>query len=173
MTNAYDRNYLERARISLGRMLDYAVYDLKYDLTAYWELFLNSPVAKQFERGEASILVGKSGVELALMVIGKEKDYVRPVFSARNSFARPLCVAVRSGHGPHHALTHWAARRNTGADGSLPIISGKPAFHFLRSRILFRSSRYEACILLITKWISVSFVTECPKSALGANSRRI
>lgn len=85
MTNAYDRNYLERARISLGRMLDYAVYDLKYDLTEYWGLFLNSRVSKQFERGEVSVLVGKSGVELALMVIGAEKEYAKPVFMEERS----------------------------------------------------------------------------------------
>lgn len=85
MMNAYDRYYLERARITLGRMLDYAVYDLKYNLAEFWELFLFSPVSKQFERGEASVLVGKSGVELALMVSGKEKDYAKPFFSEGRS----------------------------------------------------------------------------------------
>ena len=85
MMNAYDRSYLERARISLGRMLDYAVYDLKYDLAVFWEMFLSSPVSKQFERGEVSVLVGKSGIELALMVSGKEKDYAKPFFSEGKS----------------------------------------------------------------------------------------
>ena len=85
MTNAYDRSYLERARISLGRMLDYAVYDLKYDLAAYWEIFLASQVARQFERGEVSVLAGKSGVELALMVLGKEQEYEKPFFSEGKS----------------------------------------------------------------------------------------
>lgn len=85
MMNAYDRSYLERARISLGRMLDYAVYDLKYDLDVFWNMFLSSPVSKQFERGEASVLAGQSGVELALIVSGKEKDYATPVFSEERS----------------------------------------------------------------------------------------
>ncbi len=85
MMNAYDRTYLERARISLGRMLDYAVHDLKYDITVFWEIFLSSPVSKQFERGEVSVLVGKSGVELALMVSGKEKEYAKPCFSEEKS----------------------------------------------------------------------------------------
>ena len=85
MMNAYDRNYLEKARISLGRMLDYAVYDLKYDLADYWDMFLAAPVSRQFERGEVSVLAGKSGVELALMVAGKEQEYTKPFFSEGKS----------------------------------------------------------------------------------------
>ena len=85
MMNAYDRIYLEKARVSLGRMLDYAVYDLKYDLTTFWEMFISSPVCRQFERGEVAVLVGHSGVELALMVCGKEKYYAKPFFSESRS----------------------------------------------------------------------------------------
>lgn len=32
MICAYDKVYLEKARTVLARMLDYAVYDLKYDI---------------------------------------------------------------------------------------------------------------------------------------------
>ena len=85
MMNAYDRSYLERARVSLGRMLDYAVYDMGYDLTTFWQMFLSSPVSRQIEHGEVSVLVGKSGIELALMVIGADKDYVKPFFSEGRS----------------------------------------------------------------------------------------
>lgn len=85
MTYAYDRIYLERARISLGRMLDYAVYDLKYDISVFWDMFLFSQVSKQFERGEVSVIAGKSGVELALLVCGKERDYVKAFFSEGRS----------------------------------------------------------------------------------------
>ena len=85
MTNAYDRSYLERARTALGRMLDYAVYDMKYELSAFWEMFLASPVSGEFERGEASVLVGKSGVELALIVTGEEKCYPKPFYSEGRS----------------------------------------------------------------------------------------
>ena len=83
--NAYDRFYLEHARISLGRMLDYAIYDLKYELMEFWEMFIDSPVSKRFECGEVSILVGKSGIELALMVTGKDKNYAQPFFSVGRS----------------------------------------------------------------------------------------
>lgn len=79
--NAYDRCYLEQARNSLGRMLDYAVYELKYDLEVFWQMFLASPVAKQFEYGWVSILAGRSGVELALMVTGQDGEYAEPHFA--------------------------------------------------------------------------------------------
>ncbi|MBQ9768073.1 MAG: helix-turn-helix transcriptional regulator [Lachnospiraceae bacterium] len=65
MMCAYDRLYLEKARTALGRMFDYAVYELKYDLTEFFALFLATGMARRFERGDAEVLVGKSGVELA------------------------------------------------------------------------------------------------------------
>ena len=40
MTAAYDKSYLEKARTSLGRMLDFAVYDLKYDITEFFNMFV-------------------------------------------------------------------------------------------------------------------------------------
>ena len=39
---AYDKTYLEKARTALGRMLDFAVYDLKYNIEDFffdWDLF--------------------------------------------------------------------------------------------------------------------------------------
>ncbi len=85
MMNAYDRSYLDRARITMGRMLDYAVYDMKYDLAEFWEMFLCSKIAKKFECGDVSVLAGKSGIELALMVSGKDKNYPKPFFSEGRS----------------------------------------------------------------------------------------
>ena len=40
MIHAYDKVYLEKARVSLGRMLDFAVYDLGFDLTDFLTSFL-------------------------------------------------------------------------------------------------------------------------------------
>ena len=85
MMNAYDRTYLDRARTSMGRMLDYAVYDLKIDFMIFWDMFLSSNVSSDIERGDASVLAGKSGVEMALLVTGLEKDYVKPVFQEEKS----------------------------------------------------------------------------------------
>lgn len=83
MIRAYDEFYLEKARIALGRMLDFAVYDLKYSLSDFWQLFLNSSIVKRFECGESAVLVGKSGVELAYEVVGDDK--VSPRYSVGRS----------------------------------------------------------------------------------------
>lgn len=69
MICAYDKVYLDKARTALGRMLDFAVYDLKYDITFFFELFITSGVAGRFESGDFKVLVGMSGVELAYEVL--------------------------------------------------------------------------------------------------------
>lgn len=69
MIHAYDKIYLEKARTALGRMLDFAVYDLGYDISRFFDLFLASGLAEEFGRGDYTLLVGKSGVELACDVL--------------------------------------------------------------------------------------------------------
>ncbi len=72
MIHAYDKNYLSKAQNNLASMLDFAVYDLKEDLSSFYKKFLQSKISSQFERGESTVIVGKSGVELALDVMGDE-----------------------------------------------------------------------------------------------------
>ncbi len=69
MIHAYDKVYLEKARTALGRMLDFATYDLKYDISDFFDLFLASGAASRFENGDYSVIVGMSGVELAYLVL--------------------------------------------------------------------------------------------------------
>ena len=71
MIRAYDKVYLDKARTALGRMLDFAVYDLKYDIAEFFNLFIKSGVAKRFETGDFAVIVGMSGVELAMEVVRK------------------------------------------------------------------------------------------------------
>lgn len=88
MTNAYDKTYLEKARIALGRMLDFAVYDLKYDIANFFELFLTSGVASKFESGDFHILVGMSGVEVAYEVLEKANvsvERIQPNYAVNRS----------------------------------------------------------------------------------------
>lgn len=88
MIRAYDKVYLDKARTALGRMLDFAVYDLKYDITEFFDLFIKSGVAKRFESGDFTVIVGKSGVELAYEVLeqsGVERERIKPNYTASRS----------------------------------------------------------------------------------------
>ena len=71
MTSAYDKICLDRAADTLGRMLDYSVYSLHYDIAAMIDLFVASGVAALFERGDIRTIAGMSGIELAYEVFEK------------------------------------------------------------------------------------------------------
>lgn len=85
---AYDKVYLEKARTALGRMLDFAVYDLKYDIADFFDLFIRSGVAKRFGDGDFTLTVGMSGVELAYEVLVRAEisiDRVKPRYTIDRS----------------------------------------------------------------------------------------
>ena len=69
MTHAYDEVLLGRASDMLGRMLDYSVYSLRYDISAMTDLFIASGLASRFERGDIRTVAGMSGIELAYEVL--------------------------------------------------------------------------------------------------------
>ena len=69
MIHAYDKVYLDKARTVLGRMLDFAVHDLQYDIDEFFGLFIKSDIATRFENGDFLLLVGMSGAELAYTVL--------------------------------------------------------------------------------------------------------
>ena len=71
MICAYDKVYLECAKRVLGRMLDFAAYDLQYSIEEFFSLFIKSGVAERFGKGDFAILAGKSGVEVAYEVLEK------------------------------------------------------------------------------------------------------
>ena len=73
MIHAYDKLYLSKAQNNMASMLDFAVYDLEEELSEFYQKFLYSKVSKQLEKGESTVIVGKSGVELALEVLGDEE----------------------------------------------------------------------------------------------------
>lgn len=88
MIHAYDKVYLEKARTALGRMLDFAVYDLQYDISEFFDLFIQSGTAERFETGDFAVIVGMSGVELAYEVLeksGVEIARVAPNYCADRS----------------------------------------------------------------------------------------
>jgi len=88
MIRAYHKVYLEKARTNLGRMLDFATYDLGYDPCEFFDLFMNCGLAEQFGKGEFSLTVGMSGVELAYRVLELTKHQVersKPRYTADRS----------------------------------------------------------------------------------------
>lgn len=88
MIRAYDKIYLDKARTALGRMLDIAVYDLKYGITDFFALFIKSGVAAQFETGDFSVIVGMSGAELAYEVLERSNikcERIRPNYTVDRS----------------------------------------------------------------------------------------
>lgn len=88
MIRAYHKVYLEKARTNLGRMLDFATYDLGYDPCEFFDLFMNSGLAERFGKGEFTLTVGMSGVELAYRVLELTKHQVE--------FQKPRYTADRS-----------------------------------------------------------------------------
>lgn len=69
MTYAYNKTYLKDAQDSLSAMLDYAVYSLHYELSFFYNMFLQSSVADKFASGDAGTIAGKTGIELARQVV--------------------------------------------------------------------------------------------------------
>lgn len=69
MTHAYDEMYVEGAMLRMGDMLEYACLDCGYDPDAFWKMFIQSGIARRFEVGDVSVVAGKSGPELAYMIL--------------------------------------------------------------------------------------------------------
>lgn len=84
MIHAYDKTYLDKARTALGRMFDYAVYELGYDIADFFERFVSSDICRQFECGAPSVVAGKSGVEIANELL-QNKDFIKPKYTADRS----------------------------------------------------------------------------------------
>ena len=88
MICAYDKVYLDRARAALGRMLDFAVYELKYDIAGFFDFFIQSGVAMRFGKGDFTLLAGMSGVELAYEVLEQSNikyTRIRPNYTVDRS----------------------------------------------------------------------------------------
>ena len=80
MMYAYDRDYLYYAQNNLGHMFDFAVNTCDIKLNDYVQMFLVSNVCKQFEDGNPAYIAGKTGCELARLVVleVKEKEIEEP-----------------------------------------------------------------------------------------------
>lgn len=69
MMHAYSEEYLDDAMKNLGDMVNYAIHVCGYEPDAFFDLFISSGIASQFENGNPKYVVGMSGVELAQAVL--------------------------------------------------------------------------------------------------------
>ena len=131
MIRAYDKLYLEKARTNLGRMLDFAVYDLHYEIDIFFDLFVTSGVAARFESGDFTLIAGMSGVELAYR------------------YWKNLILHITESN----RITQQIAVKRTGPAGHLHIINGLPLYLSKRLFNIFQFAILLICIGLIMKWI--------------------
>lgn len=66
--HAYNEDYLANARNTLGIAVDYAVHYQGMPIDDFFQKFIDSGIANEFEKGTPSVTVGLSGVELYQMV---------------------------------------------------------------------------------------------------------
>lgn len=71
MIHAYNELYLDKAQVSLGTMLDFAVNTIHYKIGTFMDLFIGSGNATLFESGNPETLVGRSGIELVYDTLEK------------------------------------------------------------------------------------------------------
>lgn len=69
--SAYNECYLQDAKKNLAVCFDYAINDLKYNPDTFMFMFINSKYARLFETGDPGVISGKSGVELARLIISE------------------------------------------------------------------------------------------------------
>ena len=69
MIHAYNEIYVDLAQQNLGSMLDYAVYDLDFNIDDFFSLFITSGIADSFGKGDFRYLSGMSGIEVANTVL--------------------------------------------------------------------------------------------------------
>ena len=69
MIHAFLEIYLNKAQSTLGDVLDYAINDCHIEGSDFVNLFIVSSQSKRLEKGDPAILLGKSGIEIAIDVV--------------------------------------------------------------------------------------------------------
>lgn len=66
---SYDENYVKQVKENMGDMLQYACLDNNYNPDTFFKMFLDSGLARKIEIGDIATIAGKSGIELADLVL--------------------------------------------------------------------------------------------------------
>lgn len=78
---AYHAEYLDNAMVTMATMLDYAVNIRHEQIDFFFQYFLFTPYAQQFERGNPAFITGNTGVELYRLV-RMDFSYPQPVYTS-------------------------------------------------------------------------------------------
>lgn len=74
MIHAYREMYVNKAQRRLGEAYDYAINYCGFSGEEFTSLFLTSSLSKQIEKGNPSIIVGKSGIEIVGDIVRETKN---------------------------------------------------------------------------------------------------
>ncbi len=72
--HSYDENLVSQAANTLGKAFEFADQHLTGGMQRFFDLFVNSSVARMFDPPDAQPAVGSSGIELVLSVCDGTKD---------------------------------------------------------------------------------------------------
>lgn len=78
---AYDNSYLRTAMNHLASCFDYAICECNIPVDTFMDLFLKSKLSSEFERGNPSVIAGRSGTELAMDILSEyflEMEFPKP-----------------------------------------------------------------------------------------------
>ncbi len=128
-TRAYSELYLSDAAKILSEAFDYAINQCAQECDFFARIFAHSKAAREFERGNPSVLSGQSGVELARLLLSH-------VHQERVEFPAPIYAEEKSpeywaGWALAHYQWHTKARfKDVFACVSLSeIVAMYPKFH--------------------------------------------
>lgn len=68
-----DSYLISSSQTLMGSMFDFAEYGLDIPIEEYYDLFCNSRYARKIEAGDSATVMGKSGIEIAYDVSGRDR----------------------------------------------------------------------------------------------------
>ena len=76
--HAYSELYIDSAQKILGHMFDFAINEVGFEPDEFAKRFAVSPITKEFEKGNPTYVAGKTGPEIAKLILissGYSKEF--------------------------------------------------------------------------------------------------
>jgi DNA processing protein len=119
MTHAYNGMYLADAEVCLANAFDYAIYDCGVTGSIFVHAFVQSGLARQFERGNPCIVAGMSDACVVVESAAKGGSLITARLSRdynRDTFAFPGPVGAPYSEGCNHLIRDNQAGLITSAE---------------------------------------------------------